>query len=337
MVFGRRSVCGTNDPLHLLDSHLAGLSGRAARSAADGSRRTTSPSEQEDRDAYSGIGRSIANQYAKRGARVCVVGRNFDKLAEVSAECWRLRDPNIQEIDITPVNQLKPNDPIIALEADFADAMQMDRVKSVLKMAWGGVDTVVVTAGVSSLMPLLEVAGVHSPGEEPTVEGVQRTLDVSNAALRGNFSGPLVSAVALIPLLESSSRSPAIALLSSVAAIVPAPTRSLYAATKGASLLLYQSLAIEHPRIQFTYIFPSTVEGDFRASAVDRGPVRESNPNKHGLKREYVARRCIESIDVKERNVFLPYLFGRVGHLLYWVAPSIVERFARKKYKFTAA
>lgn len=148
---------------------------------------------------------------------MCVVGRNFDKLAEVSAECWRLRDPNTQEIDITPVNQLKPNDPIIALEADFADAMQMDRVKSVLKMgaylvtplklrselrivivAWGGVDTVVVTAGVSSLMPLLEVAGVHSPGEEPTVEGVQRTLDVSNAALRGNFSGPLVSAVALV-------------------------------------------------------------------------------------------------------------------------------------------
>ena len=38
-------------------------------------------------------------------------------------------------------------------------------------------------------------------------------------------------------------------LVSSAAAIIPAPTRSLYCASKAASLILYQSLAIEHPKI----------------------------------------------------------------------------------------
>lgn len=70
--------------------------------------------------------------------------------------------------------------------------------KAYITAAWEGVDTVIVAAGVSSLRPLLEVSGVHLPGEEPTLDGVQRAVDVSSAAMRGNFSGPLVSAVSLV-------------------------------------------------------------------------------------------------------------------------------------------
>lgn len=78
---------------------------------------------------------------------------------------------------------------------------------------------------------------------------------------------------------------------------------------------------------------PSTVEGDFRASAVDAGPVRELDPNKHGLKREDVARRCLRAVDEGEKTVFMP-LTMRWGHLLYWVWPSFVEWRARVKYNF---
>lgn len=61
--------------------------------------------------------------------------------------------------------------------------------------------------------------------------------------------------------------------------------------------MLYQALSIEHPSITFTHCVPSTVEGDFRASAVDGGTVREADPNKSGLKREDVARRCVKAVD----------------------------------------
>lgn len=136
-----------------------------------------------------------------------------------------------------------------------------------------------------------------------------------------------------IPLLTATSVSPSILLVSSLAALIPAPTRTLYASTKAASLVLYQALSIEHPSINFTFFTPSTVEGDFRASAVDSGPVRESDPNKHGLKREDVAMRCIEAVDTYEKTVFMPRIM-RFGHLLYWIWPSFVEWRARKKYNF---
>lgn len=136
-----------------------------------------------------------------------------------------------------------------------------------------------------------------------------------------------------IPLLSKTSKSPAITLVSSLASVIAAPTRTIYASTKAASLVLYQALSIEHPNISFSLIIPSTVEGDFRASAVDSGPVREVDPNKHGLRREDVARRCIAAADAGEKTVFMPP-FVRYGHLLYWIWPSFVEWRARKKYNF---
>ena len=94
-------------------------------------------------------------------------------------------------------------------------------------------------------------------------------------------------------MLSNTSKSPSILLLNSLASVIPAPTRTLYASTKAASLVLYQALSVEHPKITFTVCMPSTVEGDFCASAVDAGPVEASDSNKHGLKHEFVAKRCM--------------------------------------------
>ena len=137
-------------------------------------------------------------------------------------------------------------------------------------------------------------------------------------------------------MLVNTSKSPSILLLNSLASVIPAPTRTLYASTKAASLMLYQALSIEHPKIAFSLCMPSTVQGDFRSSAVDVvGPINEGRePNKqHGLKREFVAQRCIEAIDKGEKTVFIPVTM-RFAHLLYWIWPSLVESGARRKYNF---
>ncbi|GLB36820.1 putative oxidation-reduction process [Lyophyllum shimeji] len=280
--------------------------------------------------ASSGIGRSIAHLYAERGARVCVVGRRREKVEEVAEEC-RARS-SAYGYGATRV---------MGVAGDFADVDDMVRLRTTLETEWQGVDTVIVAAGVSALQPLMAVAGLeaHSKGSKfvppkATKTGIQRAVDVSVAATRGNYVGPLVAAITFIPLLSATSASPSILLVSSLAALIPAPTRTIYASTKAASLLLYQALSIEHPKINFTFFIPSTVEGDFRASAVDQGPVREADPNKHGLKREDVAQRCIEAVDTYEKTVFMPRLM-RPGHLLYWIWPSFVEWRARIKYNFT--
>ena len=117
--------------------------------------------------------------------------------------------------------------------------------------------------------------------------------------------------------------------------MIPAPTRSLYCASKAASLFLYEALAIEHPGINFTCVMPSTVDGDFRTSAVDGGEVREADPDRYGMKREYVAQKCINGVDKGLRNVFLPWGPLRLVHFLYWTFPSVVEYLGRRKYRYT--
>jgi short-subunit dehydrogenase len=95
--------------------------------------------------------------------------------------------------------------------------------------------------------------------------------------------------------------------------------------------LLYQSLAIENPKVKFAHVLPATVEGNFRAGAVDGGAVHENL--KGALKPDYVAQRCIEAVDYNQGNVFLPWSYS-VYHKLYWIIPSLVTRGAKKKYNF---
>ncbi|PPR06550.1 hypothetical protein CVT26_000728 [Gymnopilus dilepis] len=291
--------------------------------------------------ASSGVGRTLAKQYVTRGARVCVVGRRKALLDEVKRECYG-----------TMPSLGSSSQDVLSIAADFTKAEDMVKVRALVEREWGGLDTLVVSAGVSALQPLMAVAGVEvKRGEtmqEASQEGIQRAAEIAGAAVQGNYIGPLVAAVSFvriftpsfvipteIPLLSNTSKAPSIVLINSLASVIPAPTRTLYASTKAASLLLYQALSIEHPNITFTCVMPSTIEGDFRASAVDSGLVREKDPNKHGLKRDDVARRCIRAADYGEKAVFMPATM-RFGHLLYWIWPSFVERRAMKKYNFSA-
>ncbi|OBZ72323.1 11-beta-hydroxysteroid dehydrogenase-like 2 [Grifola frondosa] len=285
--------------------------------------------------ASGGIGRAIAHKYAARGARVCVIGRREVELAKVVEECRAFHlSHNTGAIRAG-------GSTIFSVAADFTNVEDMVHIRSTVEAEWKGLDTLIVCAGVSALCPLMEVAGLERHGQtftpaQATMEGIQRTVNVTNAAVKGNYVGPLVSAVTFIPLLASASASPSILLVSSLAAVIPPPTRSLYASTKAASLMLYQVLAIEHPEIAFTHFIPSTVEGDFRTSAVDSGRVREAEPNKHGLKREAVARRCVEAVDEGERMVFMPVILGRGGQIGQLFFPAVVEWIARRKYRFSA-
>ncbi|EPT01353.1 hypothetical protein FOMPIDRAFT_17804, partial [Fomitopsis schrenkii] len=77
-----------------------------------------------------------------------------------------------------------------------------------------------------------------------------------------------------LPLFQNTSTAPSILLISSHATLVPVPTRPLYGSTKGASLLLYQSLAIEHSAVTFSFAIPATVAGSFRASPLGGGSAR---------------------------------------------------------------
>ncbi|KAJ1310259.1 hypothetical protein OPQ81_007001 [Rhizoctonia solani] len=264
--------------------------------------------------ASSGVGRATAVAYAKRGARVAIVARRSAVLEQVKEECLRALDE---------FGHSEQKDAILAVTADFSDERAMEGVRTTVQRAWNGVDTVVIAAGVSALQPVMNLVNQG---------GVSRAVSVAIKAIEGNYMGPLVSAITMIPLLESSSKKPAIALISSLAAVVPAPTRAIYCSTKSAGLLLFQSLAIEHPRIKFSNIIPATIEGDFRASAVDGGDVREVL--KGALNREEVAKAIVQAVDTEQRTVWMPRTMC-FAPFLYWIWPKFIEKKARKKYNFS--
>jgi len=70
--------------------------------------------------ATSGIGRSLARQYAERGARVCIVGRREPLVREVETECRN-------SIPFTT-----SEDDVLAIPADFTSAEDMTEVRKIL-------------------------------------------------------------------------------------------------------------------------------------------------------------------------------------------------------------
>jgi len=81
-------------------------------------------------------------------------------------------------------------------------------LRSDCSIEWSGLDTLIVAAGVSALQPLLAVAGVEAEGQsilaQTTTEGIQRASDAASAAIRGNYTGPLVAAVTFVCLYSTS-------------------------------------------------------------------------------------------------------------------------------------
>ncbi|PVF99027.1 NAD(P)-binding protein [Serendipita vermifera] len=274
----------------------------------------------------SGLGRKLAVLYAQRGAKVCVTGRRKALLEELQDELLKLYPPVVKTSG-GPCH-------VLIEGADMTRPEDLVRVRDNLQQEWGGVDTVLICAGVSSLRPLLDIANSPHGTRETTLENIQHVGEIAQKAIDGNFTGPLLTAVTFIPQLQSTSPSPSVLLVSSVAALIPAPTRSLYCASKASSLMLFRALAIEHPKVSFSHICPGTIEGNFRASAVDGGDVREVLEG--ALKSEYVAKQCIKMVDNSKDMLVLPFKYY-LGMWMSWIAPSFVNWRARVKYGFTNA
>ena len=72
-----------------------------------------------------------------------------------------------------------------------------------MSIAWRGLDTLIVTAGVSALQPLMSVAGVDMSapdivGSQASPEGIQHAVNAAMAAVHSNFIGPYIAAIAFV-------------------------------------------------------------------------------------------------------------------------------------------
>ena len=151
-----------------------------------------------------GIGAAIARRLSADGYDVAVTGRRADPIEEVAAE-----------VDGLAVVA----DTRVAADASRAVAEAVDR--------FGGLDALVLNAGVGGVGSLLDL--------EP---------EVFEDVLRVNVTGAFLTARAAIPhLLE---RRGAIVGIASVSALRAAPESLAYCSSKAALAMLMQCIALDH-------------------------------------------------------------------------------------------
>ena len=178
--------------------------------------------------AGSGIGRACALALACEGARVALVGRRKERIEDAAREAGASA---------------------IAIAADVSKQTDIERVIERTVGAFGGLNV------------LVNNAGILHPG---TVEQIteQQWDETFNTNVRGLW---LLSRAVLPHMRKAGGGS--IINMASVLGINGARLRSVYAASKGAVILLTKCMAIDHgpEKIRVNAICPSFVETELTA------------------------------------------------------------------------
>ena len=248
--------------------------------------------------ASSGIGRAIAIEFARRGARVALASRNRSALEEVAA--------SIKAQGGTAV--VIPTD----LTADGAVKEMADGAIREL----GGIDILVNNAG----------------------RGMSASIgDASSADVEALFELNVLAAAAairaVVPIMRAQ-RSGMIINISSMAGRVVVPRIGYYSASKFALTAIGDALRMEesHRGIKVMNVFPGTTVSRFGENRLgSRG--RQAHQVLPPVPAEKVARRVAQAVERDQRSVYISWFPDRVALAVKWLAPwaitAVLRRWAR--------
>jgi short-subunit dehydrogenase len=182
--------------------------------------------------ASSGIGRALALEFARKGARLALAGRTIGRLEEVAREAAG-----------TTGGRPMP----LALVCDVRDPASVQAALRTAVRELGGLDILVNNAGV----------GVYGDAERTTIEDFRAVMEV-------NFFGALRCTMEALPALRETGRG-LIMNIASVAALWGVPYLAAYAASKAALASLSQSLRAELgvAGVDVMAVYPNYTRTDF--------------------------------------------------------------------------
>ena len=248
--------------------------------------------------ASKGIGAELAKQLAARGAKLVLAARSEKELEEVAAVCR------------------KAGASVVTVKADVTNERDCQAIISGAVVAFGRLDVLVNNAGATMWARFEDIDDMSI---------LKRIMDV-------NYMGAVYCTKHALPHLRDTKG--LIVGISSLAGRTGVPTRTGYSAAKHAMVGFFDSLRIEldGSGVGVTMIYPGFVATGIRENATgpDGKPILVS-PVKEGevMGVEECARRIVAAIEGRKREVVMTAR-GKMGLWLKLVAPSLVDRIARR-------
>ena len=241
--------------------------------------------------ASSGIGRAIAVEFGRCGARLALASRNRTALEEVAAAIKTEGGSAIVlPTDVTVDGAVK----------EMADAAIREL---------GGIDILVNNAGIGLTARIADA----SSGDVDKVFGLN--VIAAAAAIR-----------AVIPIMRAQ-RSGMVINISSMAGRVVIPRIGYYSASKFALTAIGDALRMEesHHGIKVMNVFPGTTQSSFGDNRLGtRG--RQAHQVLPPVSAEKVARRVAQAVERDQRSVYVSWFPDRAGLAANWLAGWAVSR-----------
>ncbi len=209
----------------------------------------------------SGLGRALAERYARAGWRVCIGDLDVERCADALAAI-RVHSPHSQAL---------------ACDVTREDALQA--AAEWLQREWGGVDVVINNAGVAQMGGIAET-----------------TLDDWRWAVDINLLGVVRGCKVFAPLLRTQGGGQLVNI-ASMAGLVHMPQAAAYNATKAAVVALSETLQLElePDGIGVSVVCPAFFRTDLARN------MRAANPQLEGMTKRLVERARIGADEIAER------------------------------------
>lgn len=246
--------------------------------------------------ASSGIGRALAFNLARRGARLGLMARREELLAQIAAE---LRAVNKDKNGNPPAN-------ILSLPTDVQDAESVRAASDRLLSEFGRIDVLIANAGIS----------VPNPGSGFDAEKAASVINV-------NVLGVVNCVAAVLPDMLARG-SGCLAVISSLAAYRGLPKSGAYCASKAAVSALFESLRLDlEPRgITVTIIHPGFIKTPLTADRQAKMPFL--------LEVDDAAEKMIGAIEKRKRSYAFPWQLATIVRVGMIMPNFMYDWFARR-------
>ena len=240
--------------------------------------------------ASSGIGRAIALELARQGARVVAVARREERLVELAREIGEFGGL------------------VETVAGDITEEATRQKAIDVAQTRFGGLDVLVNNAGV----------GVAGTFEEADAQRARTVMEV-------NFFATIEMIRLALPLMHKGNK-PIIVNVGSIVGLRGTPLNSEYCASKFALQGFSESLRAELAKhgIDVLVVNPGTTQTEFFDNVVERtsDPVW---PQHRAVTAAYVAHKTVHAIR-RGKHSIIPYFWGRVMCWINRLSPNLMDR-----------